>query len=269
MEKIKRYNQVVLAILGTIGILFLLVMLIYASTAFIEDFYRGNDYIEENIISEEEAEKLLEENLRKHLVSLGEVDRIDSLNGIYLIPVSQTHLEEPEDLNKNLLGLTNIYGKYEPPFPKYYGLYNNALIYDAKNDKIVPIYNERVSIHEINPKFVNGQLLILMKVTKEDTNKDGKLTKKDLQKLSIYNVEGNKLKELGVDWMTCIDYKIIEDQEEIVLQFGVDRDTNGMFTASNEPKILKTYSIVSDQFEDLVGKELLEALQKTLDGSKE
>ena len=265
MENLKRYNQVILALLGTIGILTLLVILIYSITIFIQDFRIGSDE-EISIISEEEAEELLEENLRKHLISFNNLDRIDSLNGIYLIPITQTHLEEPEDIRKNFSGMINSYDRYELPFPKYYGLYNNILIYYSKQDEIVPIYEDRVSINEIKTELINGMLLIFMKGTKVDTNKDGKLTSNDLQYLSIYNVGDRKLEEIEVNYTTYLDYERIGLKDEIILQLGLDRDTNGLFTRSSEPKILKRYNLKTKKLDDLVGKELKDKLQGILDG---
>ena len=70
IEKIKNYNQMLLAVLGTIAIIFALVGLIAFMGTVINEFRwnRHND-VEGGILSDEKIEELQKENKREQVIS--------------------------------------------------------------------------------------------------------------------------------------------------------------------------------------------------------
>ena len=89
IEKIKNYNQKLLAVLGTIGGIFLVVALVSFISIVIQE-HRRYDYEEPEtgILSEEKIEKLQKENKREQVISYETPILIDTLNSKYIIPTS-------------------------------------------------------------------------------------------------------------------------------------------------------------------------------------
>jgi hypothetical protein len=106
IEKIKNYNQKLLAILGTIGGIFLVVALVSFISIVIQE-HRRYDYneTETGILSEEKIEKLQKENKREQVISYETPILIDTLSLKYIIPVSHKTLDEKEEIDG--LGLLN------------------------------------------------------------------------------------------------------------------------------------------------------------------
>ncbi|MEP1489410.1 MAG: hypothetical protein ABJK28_13390 [Algibacter sp.] len=134
--KIEKYNQKLLAILGTVGVLFSTVALIaFISITIMEHRRYNDDDIETGILSDEKIEKLQKENKRKQVISYKTPKLIDTLNSVYIIPVSHKTLNEKEDIN----GLLSTYASSAGDFNRtlldsrysnrFYGAFNNVVIY--------------------------------------------------------------------------------------------------------------------------------------------
>ncbi len=136
--KIEKYNQRIVAVLGTVGVIFLIVALIAFISVTITEHRRFNDNdIETGILSDEKIEELQKENKREQVISFRQPRLIDTLNSTYIIPVSHKTLDEQEDIN----GLLNAYSGssgYEPSDSRYssgtYGNYNNVIVYKPKTE---------------------------------------------------------------------------------------------------------------------------------------
>lgn len=114
-EKIKNYNQLLLAIAGTLTLLFFIGMGVIFMVDEFSYRFSDNDY-HEGILSSEETEVLLADTLRKQIISFPNMFLVDSISKTYLLPVSQADLHDLESTN-DLLGLINSYGSRG----KYYG----------------------------------------------------------------------------------------------------------------------------------------------------
>lgn len=94
IEKIKNYNQKLLAVLGTIGAIFLVIALIAFISIVIKEFRWSNyDDVETGILSNEKIEKLQKENKREQVISYETPKLIDTLNSVYIFPVSHKTLQ--------------------------------------------------------------------------------------------------------------------------------------------------------------------------------
>ena len=140
IEKIKNYNQKLLAILGSIAIIFALIGLVMF-ISFVIDEYRSNNYNDDTgILSEDKIEKLQKENKREQVISYRTPKLIDTINQLYIIPVSHKSLNESEEIDDKVLGLMNASGDFQNESDqrysrRYYGDFNNILVYDQKNRK--------------------------------------------------------------------------------------------------------------------------------------
>src|SRR5690606_36089404 len=155
LEKIKSYNQVLLAVLGTVGVIFLIVAFIaFISIVILEHPRFDNDDVETGILSDEKIEELQKENKREQVISYEIPKLIDTLNSIYIIPVSHKTLNEKEDININ--GVLNAYSSsdsYESIDNRYsggfYGAFNNIIIYNSIDGTNKKLFDERVNFNDI------------------------------------------------------------------------------------------------------------------------
>ncbi len=271
IEKIKNYNQKVLAILVTVIVLLAIVGLIAASYFAITEIRRYLRYNaqEEGILSEEEIEKLQKENLRQQIISYEIPKLVDSLNMIYIIPVSHKSLEEPEEI----LGLLNMYSSSENKldsryFKEYYGAFNNLLVYDFKKQNIKKLFDDRVNFENISIEYFEDDILILFLASYKDTYKDGVINLEDYKSLYIYSIKENKLRKIESENDDLWHYRFVDNSKDILIQVGIDKNQDGKFEVFREPSKLKLYHYQTEELTDIVNSEIHDILQKTLEGTK-
>lgn len=272
--KIEKYNQRLLAVLGTVGLIFLIIALIAFISIVIMEHYRfNNDYnIESGILSDEKIEKLQKENKREQVISYETPRLIDTLNSIYIIPVSHKTLNEQEDIRGllNAIPSTDSYQQTDNRYSKqYYGAFNNLIIYNLKNGANKKLFDQRVNFNQIKTEYFEDDILLLMSVSEKDTYKDGVINLLDFKSLYIYSLDKKKLMKIGIEGMDVYNYKFINDEKNLTILFGVDKNNNGKFEEYNEPTLIKKYDFESGKLIDIIDENIDLDLQKTLEGTKE
>lgn len=271
INKIRDFNQKILAVFGILAIILIAIIIIWAITEYIQSYF-GNDYVNPEIVSNEKAQENLDNNIRTHQVSFEELRLADTINNIYLIPVSQSALKLEEFISKKdkmsegTLGLMNTFGGYSD---FYYGYqsYNNILIFDANKNTIQKLFDKRISINRISIEQIKGKSYALFAATDKDTNKDELLNKEDSKTLYVLDLKQNKLNTINCENTDFVSYAIVQDKAQLIINYGLDKDKNGTHTW-DEPMIMKSYNIQSNELEDLISPELVNDLQNTLDGQK-
>lgn len=271
IEKIKNYNQKLIAVLGTIIILFALVGLVSFIGVMVNEYkYMSYDDVETGILSDEKIEKLQKENKREQVISYDSPKLIDTINSIYIIPVSHRTLNEAEDIK----GLLNIYSSSEgePIDNRYsngiYGFYNNLIIYDNKTDSIKKLFDKRVNFNAIKVEHFKDDILIILKVAVKDSHKDGVINLLDLKKLYIYSLKEKRLREISNENIDLFDYHFLNGSKNLILQYGIDKNKDGQFNEYNEPTIIKKYNYETGIIEDIIPQKIDSELQMVLEGSK-
>jgi len=273
IERIKNYNQKLLAVLGTIAILFALIGLIAFSLFIIDEISRNSfDDTNTGILTNEKIEELQKENKREQVISYENPKLIDTINSIYIIPISHKTLNEKEDINVN--GLLDMYsgsGKLSKSDHRYsnrfYGEFNNVIIYDQNSDINKKLFNKRVNFDKIDAEYFSDDILILIKVAEKDTHKDGVINLIDYNSLYVYSINKNKLSKIGIDEMDVYNYKFLNNSKSLIIRFGVDKNKNGKYEDYNEPTIIKKYDYKTGELIDIVDKEIDSGLQKMLEGT--
>ncbi len=273
IDKVKNYNQKLLAVLGTIGAIFLVVALIAFISIVIQEHRRSsyNDP-ETGILSDEKIEKLQKENKREQVISYETPKLIDTLNSIYIIPVSHKTLNEKENIN----GLLNAYSYseefYEKPDSRYsggfYGAFNNVIVYNPNNGNNKKLFDERVNFNDIKTEYFGEEILLLIKASEKDTYKDGVINLKDFKSLYIYSFSQKKMQKVGIDGMDVYNYKFINNSQDLIIGFGIDKNDDGQYEEYNEPTLIKKYDFESGQLTDIIDKKIISDLQKTLEGTQ-
>lgn len=268
--KIEKYNQRLLAVLGTVGVIFLIVALIAFITVTIMEHRRYDD-IETGILSDEKIEELQKENKREQVISYENPRLIDTLNSIYIIPVSHKTLDEQEDIN-GLLNLNKASSSYESTDTRYsqqyYGAFNNLIVYNPKNGTNKKLFDKRVNFNLIKTEYFEDDILLLMNVAEKDTYKDGVINLKDFKSLYIYSLKKKELKKVGIEGMDIFNFNFLNNEKNMTILFGVDKNKDGQFEEYNEPTLIKKFDFNSGKLTDIIDEEINSELQKTLEGTK-
>ncbi len=271
IEKVKNYNQKLLAVLGSIAALFLIVALIAFISVVIQE-HRVYDYEEDTgILSDEKIKELQKENKREQVISYETPKLIDTLNSIYVIPVSHKTLNEKEDIS----GLLNYYSSdasFEKPDTRYssafYGAFNNIILYNSNNGANNKLFNERVNFNDIRTEYFEKEILLLIKASEKDTYKDGVINLKDFKSLYLYSFSLNKIQKIKIEGMDVYNYKFINNSKDLVIEFGVDKNKDGQYEEYNEPTLIKRFEFESGKLTDIIDGEIHSDLQKTLEGTQ-
>ena len=271
IEKIKNYNQKMLAVIATIAVAFGILGLISTSFFLINDVFRfsTNDR-ESGIIANQETEALQEQNLRKQLISFENTTLIDSANLVYFIPVKQKNLLEAEHINEETSGRLNIHGSssYSKSRRNYYfGLFNNLIIYDYKKNETIKLFNKRIGISEITYYNFADETFITFKGAEKDTDKNGKINLYDLNSLYIYAINEKQLRKIGNNNWDYIDYDRIPGTKNMMVHFGIDRNKDGDYNQDLEPQIIVLYNYEKDEIQEIVNDKMKQELQKLIEGS--
>ena len=274
IEKVKNYNQQLLAILGTIGVLFLIVAFVSFIFIAIQEFrsYNYNE-TETGILSDEKIEELQKENKRIQIISYESPILIDTLNLNYIIPVSHKTLNETEDITELLSAYIdpeseNLKKKDDRYSRKYYGIFNNVILYNGKKGTNKKLFDNRLNFQKIETEHFEDDVLTLIKASEKDTFKDGVINLKDFSSLYIYSLNEGKMRKIEISGMDVFSFNFIEKTKDLIIEFGVDKNKDGFYENYNEPTILKKYDFKNEKLVDIIHTKINSELQKLLEGSK-
>ena len=214
------------------------------------------------ILTAEETKELLDQNLRKQIISFREPLLIDTLNSVYLIPVKQKFLDKAENVDDDgVLGLMSSRKSY-----KHYSSFNNIVIYFDKTGIVNQVMKERYLINWIDNVNIGNDILITFTGVNKDTNGDEKLNYEDLVTFFVYSVNQDKLLKAYEKEMHVVSYEFIPNSKNLIVVFGQDRDGNGEFDSKNEPTYIYRFDFEKEELKPIIDSAGLTAFQEILDG---
>jgi len=274
IDKIKNYNQKLLAILGTIVVLMAIVGLISISVFAIDEIGRSfrNNNQDDGILSDEKIEELQKENKRQQLISYETPRLVDTINLVYIIPVSHKTLNSAEYIkDEEVLGLLDMRGSYKSDkrySRKYYGNFNNLLIYDYKNHSVDKLFTDRINFGSIQTEYFKDDILVLFKASTKDSFKDGVINLQDYKSLFIYSLNNKDLREVSIENTDIYHVNVVENSKDLIISFGIDYNNDGKFDEYSEPTLIKKYDYKSGKLIDIVSQEMNNELQMKLEGTE-
>ena len=264
---INRYNQLLLAVLGSLAVLFLIIAII---NFVVETTRYSYDDDDPGILSEEKIEELQKENKREQVISYELPRLVDSLNSIYAIPVSYTNLNEEENIDGilNAMASSDSYSKTDKRYSSvFFGTFNNIVLFDAEEGTSNRLFNHRANFDKIDTQYFENDIIMLIQTSDKDTYRDGVINMRDLQNLYIYSFANKKLKEIKMEGHTVYNYNFLNETKDLLIQFGVDRNKDGQYNDYKEPAIVKRYLFEKSKLIDLVDPKTNSELQKMLEGT--
>lgn len=251
MDKIKRYNQVILAIAGTLAI----VLCLGIGMVFLVDMSKQFGWGQQEptgIPSDERAASRPKQEVPKDLVSFAQIEVIDSVAKVYCFPVMQAGSEDSGG------GKTYFYPR--PP------LANNLLLHFGRTNELVSVFDDRIGITAFNAELISGEMWIFITATNFDSNRDGMLNTQDMQDLYVYRVSKRQLMQFPQEQGTFLGRLLTHDASSVYLRYGIDRDDNGWYDHSREPKYIFLANLLNGDCQPLVPQELADELQRRLEG---
>ncbi|MEQ8531910.1 MAG: hypothetical protein RIB86_08660, partial [Imperialibacter sp.] len=228
MDKLTRYNQKLLAVIGTTVLVGLGLFMLIGGVILVVELSRefNSNRVRDNALTVEVPKDSTAQvnSIRDQEISVGTLQLIDTLNSIYLMPVSQVNLKNPE-YPEEIGGLLDTYesGKFRYGY-RYSGTYNNIIIYDQKRNTKVLVFHDRINVSAFQHFIVKNEQYLLIEGSKVDTNKDKKLTDADLKSFFSFKISTGELKEFAFESMGLVDYYVTFGSDEVILRFAKDKD---------------------------------------------
>ena len=268
-DKLKRYNQVLFAIISTMVLVFVLFGGIMILSTLYDELRWKDQYDEPSIIADKQIDQMLGDSVRKQLISFDRLILLDTVKQLYMLPIKQANLADAEYIDDSgLLGLTNSF-TVSVESTSYYGggqFYNNILIWDKISGSMSELFKTRVSINYFNRLKLEESEIVVMKVSNMDTNSDGRLNSQDLQLLCIYHVSDNRLIQVKAKNRSYLRLEKLHESDDLIGLYGTDKNENGEFDRNIEPRFFYRIDLATGNLELLVNEELLLNLQRRLDG---
>ena len=276
IEKIKNFNQVILAIAGILGVILLLIGVIMAvSELFRNSGSDRNTTITNSLISGEKVETLNKESLRLQIISYESPKLIDTLNAVYIIPVSVSTLDKPEtaviSADEGLMSSLDVFG---PMRKKGYreknyfeGLFANIIIYQPVENKTVLLFNERIMLSGLRTYDFKDDILLIFFTAEKDTNKDGLINFNDDTNLCIYSLKSGKMRRIAEGTNSITDYQFIENSKNLLIEFSLSRYNDVKFKSYKPRKIMK-YEFETEKLSEAVPAAIQQQMQNLVEGKK-
>ena len=268
MEKIKRFNQIILAVFGTLAVIGLASILIFAIVEIIGDWQRGRDRNRDNDLRITPTVNQKNDTLKTQDLVFGMPRLLDTIPQLYLITVSQISLSTPEDIYADEAPITLRKGRSEIYTSKIRrprnGKFNNLILYRGLESQKYPVFKYKCMVNSYQYWQLNETDYLLIEGTTKDTNGDGKLNYLDLSSLFVYNITQHTLKEVAMANHGYLGHEILHDTDELVIKFGKDVNKNGEFESYEEPNLLMRYSMTSELLRVMISKSMNQKLLENI-----
>jgi hypothetical protein len=267
IEKVKNYNQKMLAALSTILVIMAAIGLILLAVYLIKELLPYRNQGNNTLLSDDKVEQLKKDSLRSQIISYDSPVLIDTLNQVYLIPVTVNTLRKPEPA-RALLDVSSggRRGTWEKNVDmSYYGTFNNLLIYDNRKNVTFRISDKRFIGDDLTFRYLDDDNLITFSGAETDTNKDGVITMDDFKSLFVYSFKENRLRRISYTNSTVLSFERVLPSKDLLITFGVDRNKDNKYDEDSEPQIIMKYSFMADALTPIVNKDLEKELQKIID----
>lgn len=242
MSWLKKTNHVLFFVGACVALLLGAILLV----DWAEDAYRRwTRPPRDEVVSTDRAGRLAKDEKRLNLVSTNHAELIDTSRSLYLVPVSQERLREPESYRATFSQMTaapssRSRNQTASEWRSYQvaqggGSYNNLVLYRRSTGERTVLFDERVGVTEwlvVNDP-TSYSLFVLL--APSDTNDDGVLRRDDRRTLVEYRLDTGERRVLTDS--SChirrVDYQ--PRDQTLFVTLGVDHDGDGTFQSDTEP----------------------------------
>jgi len=277
IKKIKNFNQVILAIAGVFGLIILLIFIIAAISDLFSTWNIGSNKsstITNSLMSDEKVGMLNQENQRLQIISYETPKLVDTVNVVYIIPISVSTLDKPEAVvesayGEGIMGLLDIHcsprkkGYYEANY--FEGLFANLIVYKPVSNKTVLLFNERIMLSGLRTYNFKDDILLVFFSAEKDTNKDGLINFQDDTNLCIYSLKTDKMHRIAEGTNSITDYQFIENSKDLLVEFSLSQYNDVKFKSYKPRKIMK-YEFETEKLSEVVPAKVQQQMQNLVEG---
>lgn len=267
MKKVNlpKYNQRLLAILGTLAVITLAVIMVVGAVIFISDLIPrrltprtpSGIVIDQDQVVDTSAFSFSQE------ISILEPYQLDSASPVFIIPIGQK--DQRTRRTSIRTGGLSFSGQAEDYiYSSFSGLYNNFVFIDYTRDIKRPVFDSKIALTEWAYMKVDSSQLILFKGTDKDVNKDGRLNDDDFQSLYVFDIATIEVKELRFENQTVREFEPLSMTSKIYVRTGIDLNGDKEFSYYNEPTDLYFYDVATGDSETLVPLDVKKEIQDIL-----
>ena len=266
MEKLTKYNQKLLAIIGTTivgGAALVLIIGVGGLIISAIDFGGGADngiQIRNNPTGQTDSTEII----RTQAITFNSPIQLDTAQAKFIIPVGHVNLESEERIKIESGGGIK-YSSSEYRYDSYYGLYNNFIFYDYQSDFKAKIFNTKIAITHWSYLRIDSNELLLFKGTKNDINSDNQLDHSDYQSLFIYYISDKKLVEYDFKNSTVLEFEPMPKTNLISIKVGIDKDIDLEYESRSEPQEIMALDVRTRKINELISEKMKEEIQNKID----
>ncbi len=269
---LSNYNERLRAINGTLLLMGVAVLAVFGVYVVIDkisrSMSRGNHQtagitINTDTIPDGNTKQLV----RDQAISLSGPRLLDSAGLLYVVPVTLTNLELPENVGiaDYTDGLKGSGSNFSGSRAYTSGGYNNLVLYEQRKGQKYQVFNKRTAIDEYDFVKCPAGNFLLVEVSQRDSNKDGMLNRRDLAGLSVYDVGNHVLHDFTFDGMGLHSFKHLENTETVIVRLRVDKNQNGELESDAEPIVMKELNLSTMQMRNFLDPAMIEAMQGLID----
>ncbi len=272
IEKVKNYNQKMLAVFVSLGIVLLLVVI---TILIIEALPGGGGHHDTppGLIAGQKVETLNQNNLRKQVISYETPWLIDTVKSVYVVPVSIKTLKKPEEVasgENNSLRLFDVTSsKMESDnytWRSFDGQYTNLLLYSPKMGSTISLFSERVMVGQVRAYYFKDDILLVFYIASKDTDENGVIDLHDLRGLGIYSLNTGVMRRISDGDNRIEDYVFLKDSKDMLLEFKLGQYKENQFDGYQSPGKIMRYGFDSQQLADIVSSQIQTDMQKLVEG---
>lgn len=248
------------------------------------------------VTSPERARELADKGLRDQILTFEDLEALEYRHGgradsqrydIYAIGVGQLTLNEPESdrrVDKVVVTGSRVSKSEEDlpaasslPTSPISGRFNNVLIFDRRDGRFTKLFDKRLAVSAFQYGWRTTPEVLIIFANERDTNKDGRLDDDDLQDIYVFTFADKKMHKIDVAGINPQEIVAIPDVDYVVVKALRDRNNDGQTYTNNdyprkdlepEPAVLIRIDLKTMKASSFVPEDILENLQRTLDGSK-
>lgn len=268
IEKIKNYNQKMLAIITTAAVAFAVIGLFSFIFFIFTEVFRVFDRHavssqDEGLPVEEPFFNETEKEVQKLFVSYRFPHLVDTIRQIFVIPVThQTNNEISNDLSRKL-SFSSSYKEYNF---SHSSTYINLLIYNAIDNKIEKLFRQKIIIGDYRPVYFNDDILLVFEAADEDTDNNGKINLNDNSSLFIYSINKKLLKRAKIEGKKLFQYQFIGKTKDLIVRFGDSYKKREQNYNESKVGILCKYSYEKDELIRINDEKLNTELEEIIEG---
>lgn len=261
MEKIARYNRLLLAVIGTLLILSLLFGIGFA---LYETFRSSSSHNDAYVGVQRDTQGKVEETHQTQFANFLAPQQLDTGKAKFLIPVGQVNRPRGEAHPFDVMD-GKSYSSSTYKYRSQSGVFNNFVLLDYESGERTMIFEEKLAITQWAYLEKEGEEVLLFKGTKKDFNKDKRLDQSDYQSLFVFYLSDGQLIEYGFESQTLLSFTPLKKTALVSLVLGLDQDGDRIFETCCEPQEIFVLNINSRNATPAVAKEMKERIQNTLD----